>query len=101
MTTYVCSPAVFSVFGAVYLTRLLLCFATALEMENLKKEKIPWLFDRKQLPDITLLTKVCLVKAMVFLVVTFRCESWILGNTEHGRIDALELWCWVRLLNLL
>ena len=51
--------------------------------------------------DISLLTKVCLVKAMVFLVVTFRCESWILGNTEHGRIDALELWCWVRLLNLL
>lgn len=48
MTTYVCSPAVFSVFGAVYLTYLLLCFATALEMGELKK-KIPWLFDRKQL----------------------------------------------------
>ena len=50
---------------------------------------------------LTLLTKVHIVKAMVFLVVTFRCESWILGNSEHGRIDALELWCWVRLLNLL
>ena len=69
MTTYVRSPAVFSIFGAVYLTCLLLCFATALEMENLKKEKIPWLFDRKQLPDISLLIKVRLVKAMVFPVV--------------------------------
>ena len=51
--------------------------------------------------DISLLTKVCLVKAMVFLVVRFRCESWIIGNAEHGRIDAFELWCWVRLLNFL
>ena len=83
MTTYVRSPAVFSIFGAVYLTCLLLCFATALEMENLKKEKIPWLFDRKQLPDISLLIKVRLVKAMVFLVVMYRCESWAIKNAEH------------------
>ena len=93
MTTYVCSPVVFSIFGAVYLTCLLLCFATALEMENLKKEKIPWLFDRKQLPDISLLIKVRLVKAMVFLVVMYRCESWTIKKAEHQRTDAFKLWC--------
>ena len=48
--------------------------------------------------DIILLTKVCLVKAMVFLVVMYGCESWTIKNTEHRRIDAFELWCWRRLL---
>ena len=43
--------------------------------------------------DITLPTKVCLVKAMVFLVVMYRCESWTVKKAEHRRIDALELWC--------
>ena len=47
--------------------------------------------------DITLSTKVCLVKAMVFLVVMHGCESWIIKKAEH-RIDAFELWCWRRLL---
>ena len=44
--------------------------------------------------DVTLPTKVCLVKAMVFPVVLYICESWIIKKTERWRIDALELWCW-------
>ena len=50
--------------------------------------------------EITLLTKVCLVKAMVFLVVMYGCESWIIKKAEHQRIDAFELWCWRRLLRV-
>ena len=48
--------------------------------------------------DITLSTKVCLVKAMVFPVVIYGCESWTIKKAEHQRIDAFELWCWRRLL---
>ena len=44
--------------------------------------------------DITLLTKVNLVKAMVFPVVMYGCESWTVKKAEHQRIDAFELWCW-------
>jgi len=44
--------------------------------------------------DITLSTKVCLVKAMVFPVVVYGCESWTVKKAEHWRIDAFELWCW-------
>ena len=47
--------------------------------------------------DVTLPTKVCLVKAMVFPVVTYGCESWTVKKAEHRRIDAFELWCWRRL----
>ena len=47
--------------------------------------------------DITLPTKVCLVKAMVFPVVMYGCESWTIKKAEHRRIDAFELWCWRRL----
>ena len=47
--------------------------------------------------DITLPTKVCLVRAMVFPVVTYGCESWTVKKAEHQRIDAFELWCWRRL----
>ena len=50
--------------------------------------------------DITLPTKVCLVKAMVFPVVRYGCESWTIKNTECQRIDASELWCWRRLLRV-
>ena len=49
--------------------------------------------------DITLPTKVRLVKAMVFLVVMYGCESWTVKKAEHQRIDAFELWCWRRLLD--
>ena len=48
--------------------------------------------------DITLPTKVRLVKAMVFPVVVYGCESWTIKKAEHQRIDAFELWCWRRLL---
>jgi len=50
--------------------------------------------------DVTLLTKVCLVKAMVFPVVKYRCESWTIKKAEHWRIGAFELWCWKRLLRV-
>ena len=50
--------------------------------------------------DITLLTKVHLVKAVVFPVVMYRCESWTIKKAEHQRIDAFELWCWRRLLKV-
>ena len=50
--------------------------------------------------DITLPTKVCLVKAMVFPVVTYGCESWTIKKAECWRIDAFELWCWRRLLRV-
>ena len=50
--------------------------------------------------DITLLTKVHLVKAMVFPVVTYGCDSWTVKKAEHQRIDAFELWCWRRLLRV-
>ena len=50
--------------------------------------------------DITLLTKVQLVKAMVFPVVMYGCESWIIKKAECQRIDAFELWCWGRLLRV-
>ena len=49
--------------------------------------------------DITLLTKFCVVKAMVFPVVLYGCESWTTKKAEHQRIDAFELWCWRRLLS--
>ena len=50
--------------------------------------------------DITLLTKVCIVKAVVFLTVMYRSESWTIKMAECQRIDAFELWCWRRLLRI-
>ena len=50
--------------------------------------------------DLTLLTKVCSVKAMVFPVVTYSCESWTIKKAEHRRTDAFELWCWRQLLRV-
>ena len=50
--------------------------------------------------DITLPTKVCLVKAMFFPVVMYGCENWIIKKSERQRIDAFELWCWRRLLRV-
>ena len=50
--------------------------------------------------DITLPTKVHLVKAMVFAVVMYECESWIVKKAEHRRTDGFELWCWRRLLRV-
>ena len=50
--------------------------------------------------DITLLTKVCLIKAMVFPVVMYGCESWTVKKAERWRIDSFEVWCWKRLLRV-
>ena len=50
--------------------------------------------------DITLSPNVCLVKAMVFPVVMYGCESWTIKKDKHQRIDATELWCWIRLLRV-
>ena len=50
--------------------------------------------------DITWLTKVHIVKAMVFPIVVYECESWTIKKAEHQRIDAFELWCWRRLLRV-
>ena len=50
--------------------------------------------------DITFMTKVCLVKSMVFPAVVYGYESWTIEKTEHQRIDAFELWCWRRLLRV-
>ena len=51
--------------------------------------------------DITLLTKVCLVKAIIFPVAMYGCESWTIKKAEHLRINCFELWCWRRLESLL
>ena len=51
--------------------------------------------------DITLLTKACLVKAMVFPVIMYGCESWTMKKAKRQRIDAFEVWCWRRLLRVL
>ena len=50
--------------------------------------------------DIIIPTKIHIVKAMIFPVVMYRCESWTIKKTEHHRIDAFELWCWRRLLRV-
>ena len=50
--------------------------------------------------DITLSTKIRLVKAMVFPVIMYECESWTIKKAEHGRIDAFEVWCWRRILRV-
>ena len=50
--------------------------------------------------DITLPTKICLVKAMVFPIVMYGCESWTVKKAEHRRIEAFEVWCWRRLLRV-
>ena len=50
--------------------------------------------------DITLLTKVCILKAMVFPVIMYRCENWTIKKAEHWKVDAFKLWCWRRLLRV-
>ena len=50
--------------------------------------------------DIILPTKICIVKAMVFPIVMYECESWIIKKAEHQRIDVFKLWCWRRLLRV-
>ena len=66
----------------------------------LGREVMTSLDSRLKSRDITLSTKVCLVKAMVFPVFMYGCESWTIKKAEHQRIDAFELWCWRRLLRV-
>ena len=70
-------------------SRLLLCRTAITNLKNALKSR-----------DITLRAKVCIVRAMVFLVVTYDCESWIIKKVKHQRIDAFELCCWTRLLKV-
>ena len=69
--------------------RLLLGRKVMINLDNILKSR-----------DVTLPTKVCLVKAMVFPVVKYGYESWTIKKTEQQRIDAFELWCWERLLRV-
>ena len=70
-------------------THLLLGRKTITNLENILKSR-----------DVTLLTKICTVKAMVFPAVMYGCESWTIRKTERRRTDAFELWCWRRLLRV-
>ena len=70
-------------------TRLLLGRKVVTNLDSILKSR-----------DITLPTKVHLVKAMVFPVITYGCESWTIKKPEHRRIDAFELWCWRRFLRV-
>ena len=75
--------------AAMKLRRLLLGRKVMTNLDSILKSR-----------DITLLTKVLLVKAMVFPVVMYGCESWTVKKAERRRIDAFELWCWRRLLRV-
>ena len=77
------------VIAAMKLRHLLLGRKVMTNLDSILKSK-----------DITLATKVCLVKAMVFPVVMYGCESWTIRKAEHQRIDAFELRCWRRLLRV-
>ena len=66
----------------------------------LKKKTMTNLDNILKSRDITLPTKVCLVKAIIFLVVMYGYESWTIEKAEHRRIDAFELWCWRRFLRV-
>ena len=77
------------VIAAMKLRRLLLGRKVMTNLDSIFKSK-----------DITLPTKVCVVKAMIFPVVMYGCESWSVKKAECRRIDAFELWCWRRLLRV-
>ena len=86
-----------------------ICCSLGYAMEMSHEIKICLLLGRKVMAnldgtlksrDITLPTKICLVKAMVFPVVMYGCESWTVKKAERRRIDAFELWCWRRLLRV-
>ena len=77
------------VIAAMKLRRLLLGRKVMTKLDSILKIR-----------DITLPTKVCLVKAMVFPVIMYGCKSWTIKKAERQRIDAFELWCWRRLLRV-
>ena len=81
-------------------------FRNSMDIAGGKFQNLPTLQKQRNLDsilkirDITLPTKTCLVKAMVFPVVMYECESWTVKKAEHWKIDAFELWCWRRLLRV-
>ena len=86
----------------IFLTpKSLLMMTTAMKLKD-----VPWgkaMTKRDSIlknRDITLPTKVCLVKSMAFPVVMYGCESWTIKKAEHQRTDAFEQWCWIRLLRV-
>ena len=76
---------------------ILTSFTTLRQLKDAYSLKVDSIFKSR---DITLLTKVCLVKAMVFPVVMYGCDSWTVKKAECWRIDAFKLWCWRRLLRV-
>ena len=66
----------------------------------LERKAMTNLYSALKSRDITLPTNILIVKAMVFLVVMYKCESWTIKKAEHQKIDAFELWCWRRLLRV-
>ena len=76
------------------------CSHEIIRLSLLGKKAITNLDSILKARDITLLTKVHLVKAMVFPIVMYGCKSWTIKKAEHWRIDAFELWCWRRLLRV-
>ena len=97
------SPATASVFSMPCVTQpqrwIFLCFSPPLVMD-LGKKVMTNLDSILKSRDITLPTKVRLVKAMVFPLVMYECENWTVKKAERQRIDAFELWCWRRLLRV-
>ena len=83
-----------------FCTHYLLCFDKYYESILLGRKVMTNLDSILKSRDITLLTKVHLVKAMVFPIVMYGCESWTIKKAECWRIDAFELWCWRRLLRV-
>ena len=69
--------------------------------EVLKRKAMTNLDSMLKSRDITLPTKVCVIKAMAYPIVMYRCEIWTIKKAEHQRIDVFELWCWRRLLRVL
>ena len=87
--TILYSISLWTLTAAVKLRRLLLGRKAKTNLDSVLKSR-----------DLTLLTRVHLVKAMVFPVVMYGCDSWTIKKTEHQRIDAFEPWCWRRLLRI-
>ena len=103
------SPSVWLVFSFLYIMAHLIQFKITADGDCSHEIKRRLLLGRKVMTnldsifksrDITLPTKVCLVKTMVFPVVRYGCESWTVKKAECRKIDAFELWCWRRLLRV-
>ena len=89
------------IFGGSQITADGNCSHEAKRLLLLRRKAMTNLYSILKSRDVTLTTKVRLVKAMVFPVVMYGCESWTVKKAERRRIDAFELWCWRRLLRVL